>query len=270
MAMANAENGNSDEYLSQRPSMGFNLNNVSGLNKDEESFHGYNLVQTRDTDLNTILTSHNNDDIMFGLSSTPIISKGKTEDTSKFVSEMESLAGVPSTQKRVQGINVHDMAADEMQFKGEDFLMTHANARWGLEDALSSHATNEEVLDSVFAEHNVNENKKANEEQHIAALDLDTLRVGGNNLVQANANRFVETDAAMTPYHTTVAGDDLTMNMSPISEDEMQFNGNDLANLMVDQRMFPDLTPFTSATQPSADNNRILSDVTEDMHFPKQ
>jgi len=63
--------------------------------------------------------------------------------------------------------------------------------------------------------------------------------------------------------HATVAGTDVSMHMSPLQDEEMQYNGSDLANLMIAQSWVPTMEPFTSLEQPAASNNGILNSVTE-------
>jgi hypothetical protein len=83
----------------------------------------------------TFGAQQSNDDIMSTLTSVPIIHKGKTEETSKFINDLDQLSGVYdekliSSQKTTSGLHVHDIAYDEQQF-----LQTGAQSKWDLEFA---------------------------------------------------------------------------------------------------------------------------------------
>lgn len=55
--------------------------------------------------------------------------------------------------------------------------------------------------------------------------------------------------------------------MSPLTDEEQQYNGNDMANIQLSQGWVPVMQPFTSKEAPAEQNSNILSDVTEDKHY---
>lgn len=209
----------------------------------------------------TFGAQQNNDDIMGALTSVPIIHKGKTEEISKFINDLDQLSGVYddkfiSSQKPTSGLHVHDIAYDEQQF-----LQTGSQSKWDLDFALGSKASNDEILGNVIALPKVDA-KTVSAEQHQAATGVDKL-IHSYNLVEENAGRFEDAQESQD-LHATVAGTDVSMHMSPLQDEEMQYNGSDLANLMVAQSWVPTLEPFTSLEQPAVSNNGILNDVTEE------